>query len=131
MKGQEKDTNFGWNRQPFSADKIRGIEPLACYSDGGANPLSRAQVNESASAIARPICALLEATHSVAICERLDFTPLQTFGFCDGVFCWLLTAVTQDENFSTLPSLGMSHALGRMGSELVFFQKNVTIFSMT
>ena len=36
-KGQEKVTNFGWNRNPFPADKIRGIEPLACYSDGGAN----------------------------------------------------------------------------------------------
>ena len=76
-EGQEKETNFGWNRSPFSADKIRGIEPLACYSDGGANPLSRAKVNESASALARPTFALLEATHSVAICERLDFTPLQ------------------------------------------------------
>ena len=36
-KGQEKVTNFGWNLNPFPADKIRGIEPLACYSDGGAN----------------------------------------------------------------------------------------------
>ena len=96
MKGQEKETNFGWNRNPFLADKIRGIEPLARYSDGGANPLSRAQVNETASAIARPTCALLEATHSVAICGRLDFTPLQSYGICDGVFYWFLAKIIRN-----------------------------------
>jgi hypothetical protein len=73
------DCKHGWKSADRVGQQQLGIELLACYSDGGANPLASAKVAFTASAEARLTFACLAATHPVAIGGKFESYAAASF----------------------------------------------------